>query len=200
MNATAAFILSGGKSSRMGSDKAFLELGGKPLIARAVELARQATDEVRIVGDPQKFEVFAPTVTDILCSRGPLGGIHAALASTNSDWNLILAVDLPFLNLRLLKYLLAQAQASGATVTVPSSNGYFQPLCCVYRKEFGSLAEQALTEGRNKIDALFDRVTLRTIFDRELKANGFGAELFRNLNTPEQWEQAKREFALETRT
>ena len=200
MNATAAFILSGGKSSRMGSDKAFLELGGKPLIARAVELARQATDEVRIVGDPQKFGAFAPTVTDIFAGRGPLGGIHAALASTNSDWNLILAVDLPFLNLRLLKYLLAQAQDSGAMVTVPSSNGYFQPLCCVYRKEFGDFVEQALTEGRNKIDALFDRVTVRTIFDRELEANRFGAELFRNLNTPEEWEQAKQEFALETRT
>lgn len=199
MNSVAAFILSGGKSSRMGSDKAFLELGGKPLIARAVELVRQVTDQVRIVGDPQKFAAFAPTVSDILVDRGPLGGIHAALASGPAELNLILAVDLPFLNCRLLKYLLAEAESSHATVTVPRSNGYYQPLCAVYRPEFAELAERALAEGKNKIDALFSEVKLRAISQDDLNANGFAAGLFRNLNTPEDWEESKREFGLEPR-
>jgi molybdenum cofactor guanylyltransferase len=199
MNSVAAFILSGGKSSRMGSDKAWLELAGKPLIARAVELARQVSDEVKIVGDPQRFSGYAPVVTDIFCDRGPLGGIHAALASTHCGCNLILAVDLPFLNAELLNYLLGEAQASGAVVTVPASHGYFQPLCGVYRKEFASIAQQALAEGNNKIDALFPRISLRGISEPELQANGFGQELFRNLNTREEFEQAKREFGIRSR-
>ena len=199
MNSVAAFILSGGKSSRMGSDKAFLELGGKPLIARAVEMVREVADQVRIVGDPQKFAAFAPTVSDIFVDRGPLGGIHAALASGIAELNLILAVDLPFLNSRLLKYLLAEAEASHATVTVPCSNHYYQPLCAVYRLEFAELAERALAEGKNKIDALFSNVKLRAVSQDELNANGFVAGLFRNLNTPDDWEESKREFSFESR-
>ncbi|HJT70124.1 MAG TPA: molybdenum cofactor guanylyltransferase, partial [Terriglobales bacterium] len=97
MNGIAAFVLSGGKSSRMGSDKALLELGGKSLIARAVELASKMSRDVAIVGDPQKLAGFGRVITDVFPDRGPLGGIHAALSQSSADLNLILAVDLPFL-------------------------------------------------------------------------------------------------------
>jgi molybdenum cofactor guanylyltransferase len=194
MEAIAAFVLAGGRSSRMGSDKALLELGGKPLIARAVELAREVTRDVIIVGDASKYAEFGPVIADKFTGRGPLGGIHAALSSSNSDRNLVLAVDLPFLYARFLNYLIAQAVGYDATVTVPSTNGYFQPLCAVYRKPFVDAAERALAEGRNKIDALFDEVSLRAITEEEMTANGFSAGMFRNLNTREEWEKAEREF------
>jgi molybdenum cofactor guanylyltransferase len=195
MKPIAAFILAGGRSSRMGSDKAFLELAGKPLIARAVELARKVADDVSIVGEQKKLAEYAPLITDIYSTRGPLAGIHAALSNSNSDWNLILAVDLPFLNAAFLKYLLTQAQSSAAIVTVPSTNNYFQPLCAVYRRRFAAAAESALAKGKNKIDALFAGIALRTISEEEMQANQFSAAMFRNLNTPEEWEQAKLEFA-----
>jgi len=188
------FVLAGGRSSRMGVDKAFLELGGKPLIARAVQLARGVTPDVRIVGDPEKYAPYAPAVSDRFVGRGPLGGIHAALTASSSDLSLILAVDLPFLDERFLSYLIAQAAVSGATVTVPSTDGYFQPLCAAYRRQFADVAEQALEAGRNKIDALFRSVRLRIIPEEELKGNGFSMSMFRNLNTPEEWGAAKREF------
>jgi molybdopterin-guanine dinucleotide biosynthesis protein A len=194
MKSLVAFILAGGRSSRMGADKAFLELAGKPLIIRAVELVRETVPEVTIVGDPRKFGAFGTVIEDVYRDRGPLGGIHAALTSSEAEWNLILAVDLPFVPVQFLKYLLTRAESSGATVTVPSIGEYFQPLCAVYRKQFLSGAEQALSEGKNKIDQLFINVSLCAISEDDMTMNGFDLSIFRNLNTPEDWQAARREF------
>ena len=119
----------------MGADKAFLELAGKPLIVRAVELAREAVPDVKIVGDPRKFAAFGRVIQDVYRNRGPLGGIHAALTNSAAEWNLILAVDLPFVPAQFLKYLLARAESSGATVTVPSARRIFSAACarCIAR-------------------------------------------------------------------
>lgn len=191
MNEIAAFVLSGGKSSRMGSDKALLEVGGKPLIARAIELASKLSPDVAIVGDPRKLAGFGQVITDVYPERGPLGGIHAALLHSNADLNLIMAVDLPFLTVEFLEFLLQEARSSAATVTVASAGTYLHPLCAIYRKSFAGAAERALLEGRNKIDALFQDVPMRVIGDAELNANGFASTLLRNVNTPEEWERAR---------
>jgi molybdopterin-guanine dinucleotide biosynthesis protein A len=190
-----AFVLAGGKSARMSSDKAFLELGGRSLLARSLDLARVVTPEIRIVGDPEKFAAFGPVVPDVYPGRGPLGGIHAALSASTTDYNLILAVDLPFIELSFLQYLMAAAQSANAVVTVPSVGGHFHPLCAVYRKAFLPAAERALAERRNKLDALFSEVPVRVISEEGLSAAGFDSAIFRNLNTPEDWEQAKQQFA-----
>jgi molybdopterin-guanine dinucleotide biosynthesis protein A len=186
----AAFILAGGKSSRMGQDKAFLELEGETLLARAMALATTAASEVRLVGDAQKLLPFGRVVEDVFPERGPLGGIHAALANSAADLNLVLAVDLPFVEPRFLAYLLSAASQSGAVVTVPHAAGGWQPLCAVYRREFGPAAERALRKRRNKIDALFSQVETRVIGEEELARMGFSAEMFRNLNTLEDVERA----------
>src|SRR5215475_712673 len=88
----AAFILAGGMSTRMGTDKAFVTLNGRTLLARALEVARTATPDVYIVGDPSKFSPFAPVVEDLFRNSGPLGGIHAALRTSHAELNLVLAV------------------------------------------------------------------------------------------------------------
>ncbi len=165
------------------------------MIAHALDLARSAAEEVKIIGDPLKLLQFGDVIRDLYSERGPLGGIHAALSSTRSDYNLILGVDLPFVTKQFLNYLAESAQASDATVTVASASGGLQPLCAIYRKQFVALAERALAAGRNKIDALFAGTTVRLITDEELAANGFSPSIFSNLNTPEDWELAKREFA-----
>ena len=195
MNSIAAFILAGGRSSRMGADKAFLKLAGKPLIVRAIESVSEAAPEVKIVGDPRKFSAFGPVIEDVYRDRGPLGGIHSALTNSKTEWNLILAVDLPYIPVRFLKYLLARAGSSGATVTVPYVDEYFQPLCGVYRKPFLSVADRALSHGKNKIDQLFREVSLCAVSEEDMIANGFDLSIFRNLNTPEEWQTAKRDFA-----
>jgi molybdopterin-guanine dinucleotide biosynthesis protein A len=79
-------------------------------------------------------------------------------------------------------------------VTLPRSGGFLQPLCAVYRKEFGEAAENSLRAGKNKIGPLLDKVKTRVIEPDELTQAGFTGEVFRNLNTPAEWEAARREF------
>jgi molybdopterin-guanine dinucleotide biosynthesis protein A len=193
MNDVTAFVLAGGKSTRMGADKAFLRWGDEGLLDRALNLARTVAEEVRIVGDVKKFGGSAfVVVEDVYRDRGPLGGIHAALSSAASELNLMLAVDLPLMKTEFLAYLIAQARKSGATVTVPNAAGGLQPLCAVYRREFAVTAEESLRAGKNKIDPLFAKVKTRVIEEEELVRAGFSAEMFRNVNTPEDLEQARR--------
>jgi molybdopterin-guanine dinucleotide biosynthesis protein A len=195
----SVFILAGGKSTRMGSDKAFLELAGRSLLDRAVDLAHGISQQVIIVGDRTKFAAFGCVIEDTYSGRGPLAGIHAALEHSQTDCNLILGVDMPFVDSSLLKYVAAEAEKSCAMVTVPFANGHYQTLCAVYRKKFAPIAEAALCAGRNKIDALFRNIPVRVIAEDELTRAGFCASAFRNVNTPEEWSQAVREFESQAR-
>ncbi len=189
--ATAAFVLAGGKSSRMGCDKAFLELGGRSLLQHAIAHACSVTDQVWLVGSREKLEGFGRVVTDVYAGHGPLAGIHAALQATSSDLNLVLGVDMPFLDRRFLRFLLQQAAGSDAMVTVPRVGGRWQPLCGVYRKAFAELAAESLRQNCNKIDALFARTPVRVIEESELTRLAFDPAMFDNVNTPEDWERAR---------
>ncbi|PYQ37676.1 MAG: molybdenum cofactor guanylyltransferase [Acidobacteria bacterium] len=186
-----AFILAGGNSTRMGTDKAFVMLEGRTLLARALEVCRTVTSDVRIVGDRKKFAPFAPVVEDVFPGCGPLAGIHAGLRDSETDWNVVLAVDLPFVSPALLLFLVAQARESRAMVTVPRAGEGWQPLCAIYRRAFADAAETALRAGRYKIDALFDESLIRPVGEEDLRRAGFSPEVFRNLNTPKELAEAR---------
>ena len=178
----------------MGQDKAFLVLGGRTLLERALGSARAVAENVVIVGDPAKFAAHGQVIDDVYRDRGPLGGIHAALSATSTELNLILGVDLPFVGVDFLRFLISTAKSCDAVVTVPSTNGRYEPLCAVYRKSFASIAESALKNGRNKVDALYASVSVRSVNADEIAAHGFSVDMFRNLNAPADWELAKTEF------
>jgi molybdopterin-guanine dinucleotide biosynthesis protein A len=178
----SAFVLAGGRSSRMGTDKAFLEIGGKTLLDRAMAIARAASENVRVVGPPEKFGPSA--VPDLFPGQGPLAGIHAALRASDTETNLILAVDCPFIPPKFVRVLMERAVQSKATVVVPKTSDGFQPLCAAYRHDFADLAETALREGRNKIDPLFAATATEIIGSEEIQKLGFGEDIFRNLNSP----------------
>jgi molybdopterin-guanine dinucleotide biosynthesis protein A len=186
-----AFVLAGGKSSRMGQDKAFLQLGGRTLLARALEVAGAVAACTWIVGSAAKFAAFGRVVEDVYAGQGPLAGIHAGLAITNTDLNLVLALDLPFLDPDWLRYLIFRARQSRALVVTSRAAGGLQPLCAVYRRSFAEVAEHSLRSGRNKIDRLFTEVEVEVIEPEELARNGFSEEMFRNVNTAGDWEAAK---------
>jgi molybdenum cofactor guanylyltransferase len=188
------FVLAGGKSSRMGADKALLELDGQTLLARTMDVAGQVTRQVSLVGDRKRLAAFGPAIEDVYPECGPLGGIHTALLSTATELNLMLAVDLPFIGADFLRYLIREAARANAVVTVPRGGGFLQPLCAVYRKEFGETAQNSLRAGKNKIGPLLEQVKTRVIEPDELTEAGFTMEMFRNLNTPAEWEAALREF------
>lgn len=186
----SAFILAGGKSSRMGRDKALLSLDGQTLLERAQKLVRTVTGDVSIVGPRERYGPEA--IEDVYQGRGPLGGIHAALAASKSELNLVLSVDTPFLDPKFLRWMIEEATRAATTVTVPCTGGRFQPLCAVYRREFLPLAEAALRVGRNKIDPLFCHTTVRRIEEEELKRLAFDARMFDNLNTPAEFARAQK--------
>ena len=194
----SAFILAGGKSTRMGTDKAFVLLEGRTLLARMLDLARQMTSNVHIVGDPAKLapgigdltNAMVTTIEDIFPGCGPLGGIHAALRSSLTDLNVVLAVDVPFVSLALLSYLISRAKNSDANVTLARAAGGFQPLCAVYRRSLAEAAEDALRAGHYKIDALFAQTSTQVIEEAELEAAGFSPRIFRNVNTRKELAEA----------
>ena len=179
------FILAGGRSSRMGTDKAFLKLGNHTLLESAISVICSVSPDVAIVGDPDNFSAYGTVIEDIYRGAGPLAGIHAALQYSSADLNLVIAVDLPFVSTELLGFLFATAEATDAVVTVPRTVSGFQPLCAVYRRAFAAAADDALRAGKHKIDALFASVATRIIDEGELRAAAFSEKLFSNLNTPE---------------
>ena len=183
-----AFVLAGGRSSRMGCDKAFLEFHGESLLTRALQLAQSVTADVAIVGPSAKFATFGRVVEDTFRNQGPLGGIHAALTSSSADLNLILAVDMPFVSLKFLAYLLDRARSHNALITIPRNNEGWQPLCSIYQRTFAAKAEAALQAGENKIDRLFQGSNIAIITAEELRR--FPGNQFRNLNTPDDLAEA----------
>jgi molybdopterin-guanine dinucleotide biosynthesis protein A len=157
--------------------------------------AKAATGSAWIVGSREKFAAFGQVAEDIYPGHGPLAGIHKALTSTQTDLNLILAVDMPFLQPDFLNYLVAQARDSNAAVVVPVVGRCLQPLCAVYRREFAEVAERSLAADKNKIERLFAEVQTRVIKHEELERNGFSEGMFRNLNTELDWQEARQKLS-----
>lgn len=191
----AGFLLAGGKSSRMGTDKAFLNFDGRTLLECALSVLDTVCDRVTIGGDPTKFAEYKSrtVIADIFPGCGPLGGIHSALVNSDAELNLMLAVDMPYVTAELLSFIFAAARHA-AVVTVPRVSEGLQPLCAIYRREFAVAAERALRGGKYKIDALFSEVSTHVIEEGELLAAGFSKRTFFNLNTPQDRAAGEREI------
>jgi molybdopterin-guanine dinucleotide biosynthesis protein A len=185
------FLLAGGKSGRMGQDKAFVQFQGMTLLDRALATLHGITPSVVLVGSRDKLASYGEVVEDIFPNAGPLGGIHAALRSSETDLNLLLAVDLPLVSSGLLCYLLDRAKTAPSLLTVPRTSDGWQPLCAVYRKTFADLAEQALAQGHYKVDALFRPNILQVVTEQELNTAGFSPAAFKNVNTPADLDESR---------
>jgi molybdopterin-guanine dinucleotide biosynthesis protein A len=175
----------------MGEDKAGLRLpNGMTLLEHALATCGAVAGRVGILGPRSRYGAYAwagEIVEDLFADRGPLAGIHAALANTTTEWNLILAVDLPGVTVKLLRWMLDKARETGKLITVPKIEDQQQPLCAVYRRSFEKIAEQALKEGRNKVNGCFPAEDTRVISEQEFVAAGFTVEMFVNVNTPEEF-------------
>src|SRR5207237_2347908 len=172
------FILAGGKSRRMGRDKALLDWQGRPLLSHMVDLLRSATDDVQVVGrDP---------LPDRLPGRGPLSGIATALAITSSDANLIVAVDLPLLTKDFLTYLRLQIEHSSRPLFVCKIESHF-PLCLGIRRVLLPEIERRLSSGDLSVHRFIEASDAQIVSDSQLRVAGFEPAMFRNINTPEDY-------------
>jgi molybdenum cofactor guanylyltransferase len=159
------FVLAGGQSRRMGTDKALVEFSGRPLIAHVLDLVRGAGLPVFIAGARSPLESFAPVVPDSRADAGPLEGICAALKSLKDGSThkeapeapcaVFVPVDLPFLPPTLLLYLLYHARITGLAVTLPSVNGFPQTFPVVLSLDSLPVLERELSSGRSGCYAAF---------------------------------------------
>lgn len=157
------FVLAGGRSSRMGRDKALVELAGKPLVAWSLEILRAARLAARIAGARVDLSAFAPVVADEAADAGPLGGICSALRATKAEWAVFVPVDLPLIPAALIRYLVDHARVTGAAVTVASLNGFAQTFPAVVRGELAEMLEGELRAGRSGAFAAFTAAGVQVV-------------------------------------
>jgi molybdenum cofactor guanylyltransferase len=181
----AAWVLVGGRSSRMGADKALAESGGRALALRVADEAATVCESVSLVGDPSIYaELGLPVIADgaDFAGMGPLAGIEAALAATTRDANLILACDIPAVR----KNLFEQLFAAGGDCALPRhDNGLVEPLCAVYRRRCRSVIREALEGGIRRVTDGLHELTRQGLAIRYVHVSN--AASFANLNTPEDW-------------
>jgi molybdopterin-guanine dinucleotide biosynthesis protein A len=184
------FVLVGGKSLRMGRDKALLELNGRPLALRAADLLRPHVGAITFVGSlDQSISAGIPTLTDLFPGRGPLGGICTGLEKSHCDWNLFLACDMPFVEDSFVRFLAEHALGSAADAVVPKTSQSLEPLCAAYRRRCLPAIRQTLeTSPAGVVDAL-KQFRVEVITSAQLAALGLTEDMFADVDTVAEWEQ-----------
>jgi molybdopterin-guanine dinucleotide biosynthesis protein A len=201
-------VLAGGASTRMGRDKAFLELDGKPLIKIVIErMARVCAEVLIVAGDVRPYAgLGVPVVADRFQGVGVLGGLHAGLEAAAHELTLVVGCDMPFLNLDLLRAFVAWAEGFDVVLlrhepplrkrsAVGGAEGLFiEPLHGAYRRACLSAIEAAIRAKRRRIISFFPHVRVRYVTPDEVIPFDPDLRSFRNINTPQEWEAVQVEW------
>lgn len=205
MESIEGFILTGGQSRRMGTDKSQLLLDGRSFVEHIAGKLLAATSSVTIVGGNRDLQVSSDEsrarepeletlkmVADVYPGWGALGGVHAALSACSTVWALIVGCDFPFVTTELFDRLAALADDYDAVAPI-QSDGIPQPLCALYRVEpCLARAEQFIKSGERKPIALLQSVHTRWVSFVELAGLAHAGRFFDNINTPEDYERVRR--------
>jgi molybdopterin-guanine dinucleotide biosynthesis protein A len=187
-------ILAGGKSRRMGQDKAFLDLGGRPMIEVVAEKVRTVAGELIVVADDhQRYAPFADlSVPDRFPGIGTLGGIHSGLYAAKTDLSLVVGCDMPFLKPPLLNWFIEAAQ--GYDVVILVQGEWVDPLHAVYHKNCLPEIERVIRAGKHRVISFFDSVRVRKVTAQEIEHLDPALASFMNINSPEEWQAARALF------
>lgn len=185
----SAVILAGGKSSRMGFNKAFATLNHKRIIEiQLEELSNYFSEVIIISNDPGLYSYLGVrVVADIIPGKGPLGGIHAGLVASSHEDCFIVPCDMPFISGKMGKNLIDLAQ--GFHGAVPKVNGQLEPLCAVYKKSCIPVIEGCLGKDLRKVTDFYNYVNLRFVEINNLFEET--AKLFCNVNTSAELVEAR---------
>ena len=178
----AGFVLTGGRSSRMGVDKALLLFEGQPLLKHQAEVVREAAGSAILIGDPTRYSDLGYQVcSDRIPGCGPAGGISTALSLRVAEWNLIVACDMPHITVEALRILIEKTNDTAAQSVIPiGPDGGPEPLCAVYHTGCLPVLDRAIREKRFKMRDLVRE--LKPLFVR-----GIDSACFANANTPGEW-------------
>jgi len=180
----SGFVLAGGRSRRMGRDKALLPYRGRPLVAHVASIVAQALSgigPVAILGEPDRYRDLGYSVhADLFPDCGPLGGVLTALKLSANDLNLVVACDMPMLAPANLLTLVKRAIEGGARcVAARGPTGEPEPLCAVYHQRCLAVLERALRDQRFRMKSLLPEL--------QAELADFPPDSLANVNTPEQW-------------
>ncbi len=174
----------------MGRDKAFLPVGGKPAALRVLERVALLSDDVILVtNSPDKYQSFVDCriTTDIHPGKGSLGGIYSALVVARYPHCLVVGCDMPFLNVRVLRYLARVASIWDYDVVVPQVSGRFETLHAIYSKRCLYPIEQRILHSELRIASLFEDVRVCVVEQYRLERFDPLLHSFLNMNTPDEW-------------
>jgi len=174
----AVYILAGGKSSRIGTDKGLVLLSGKPMIQYIIDTISPLTKTISNISNNDAYIVFGyPVYPDLIKDKGPVGGIYTALSNSVASTNLILSCDTPFVSLRLIQKLIDNCK--GVDVCIPSFKGRVHPLIGVYKKKNTEVYKNTIQAKVLKLMSVNE--TLNTLVIEV--GNEFNENIFTNINT-----------------
>lgn len=185
-------IQAGGKSMRMGgAPKALLELGGRRIIERVVDVVRAVVDDVLVVTNTPELYRFLdlPMVPDVFPDHGSLGGLYSGLAAARGEAAFTVACDMPFLRADVARLVLDRA--AEADVVIPRVGEQLETLHAVYGKACLAPMEARLRAGRLKIVGFFEDVRVLEVAESEITRHADPAVVFMNVNTPEELARAR---------
>ena len=181
----SAAIMAGGRSKRMGQDKAWIELDGEPLIKRVADVLAALADEVIVVANDPRYESLGlRVVRDRWPQGGALGGIATGIGAATHDTVLVAACDMPFLSVDVWRVVLGHA--GEADVVIPKIGGEYETMHALYTKACVPEMARAIAENRLRVISFFDQVRVLPIEEPELRAADPTLRSFTNVNTPEE--------------
>jgi molybdopterin-guanine dinucleotide biosynthesis protein A len=192
MLTVSGIVLAGGQSSRLGTDKSFINVNGRPLIEQiVVKLARLSDDVTIVTNSPEKYDHLAARLAgDIYPGKGALGGIYSGLRAAANAYSLVVACDMPFLDLNLLRYMILLAR--GHDVVIPRIGGLPEPLHAIYSRSCLEPIDRLLARGRLKIIDFFSEVRVRYVEEDEVDIFDPQHLSFFNVNTLSDLEKVKK--------
>ncbi len=182
-------LMAGGQNRRMGTDKAFLEVEGMPLVQRTTNVLSRICDEVLISSNnPDRYSAYGKVITDRIKGKGPMGGIHSVLPEAKHDIIFITACDMPFIDEHGIRALYQELQ--DYDVIVPFARNRLHPLHAFYHKRILPLVEKYLAEDKLSLTKFLEDCRTRIIrVEQELNMKHvFSDRYFLNANTPQEWE------------
>jgi molybdopterin-guanine dinucleotide biosynthesis protein A len=199
------FVLAGGKSLRMGRDKALMELKGRPLVEIAVEKLRTFCAVVSIAGNREDLGRFAPVVMETRMDVGPAAGIEAGLRAAEQPWVIFVPVDVPLVPSKVLRQWALDALGMaerGLSASYLIANDVRQPAFCLFRADGVGRITEAIEGGRRRLNELVEAAGVAGDgFCMGLDASAFGEDAaerdevgrwFANVNTPEEMAEVER--------
>ena len=176
MNSVTGIVIAGGKSSRMGTNKALMKYSGKMLIEHAISIIEPLSNQIIISSNEPLLQLKYNNITDKINDVGPIGGLYSCLMESNTNFNIVIPCDAPHIESNLYKLLIENSENVDAVIPrLP--NGKLEPLVACYSKSIIPVIESSINSGDYKLVNLLSKLKVKYIDINNINQ-------FKNINTP----------------